>query len=404
MAVTFAWQGKNSAGEAVSGELTVENRSELQSILRKRRIITSSVTEKRVKKEKKKKGRIGTKDLAIFTRQFATMINAGLPIIQCLDTLAKQVTKENFRDVIAAVQKDVESGSTLAEGLSKHKEVYPDLYVSMVEAGELGGILDIILLRLATFLEKLDALKRKVQTAMMYPSVVLSIALLATSFLLIFIIPTFAKLFSDFGGELPLPTKIVMIFSDFLRTKWFLIIGVITGCVWAFKKYRKTEKGLFRTDQLLLNMPAIGDIVRKAAVARFTRTLGTLISSGVPILDGLSITAKTSGNRVVHDAIMATRSSIREGQTIAEPLRHSGVFPPMVVQMISIGEDTGALDNMLEKIADFYEEEVDTAVDGLTSIIEPIMIVFMGGMVGTMVVAMYLPIFKMVNVIMAGTD
>ncbi len=403
MAVTFAWQGKNSAGEAVSGELTVENRSELQSILRKRRIITSSVTEKRVKKDKKKKGKIGTKDLAIFTRQFATMINAGLPIIQCLDTLAKQVTKENFRDVIAAVQKDVESGSTLAEGLAKHKEVFPDLYVSMVEAGELGGILDVILLRLATFLEKLDALKRKVQTAMMYPSVVLVIALLATSFLLIFIIPTFARLFSDFGGELPLPTKIVMVLSDFLRTKWFLIIGVITGAVWAFKKYRKTEKGKFKTDQILLNMPAIGDIVRKAAVARFTRTLGTLISSGVPILDGLNITAKTSGNQVVHDAIMATRSSIREGQTIAEPLRHSGVFPPMVVQMISIGEDTGALDNMLEKIADFYEEEVDTAVDGLTSIIEPIMIVFMGGIVGTMVVAMYLPIFKMVNVIMAGT-
>ncbi|NNE08877.1 MAG: type II secretion system F family protein [Gemmatimonadetes bacterium] len=403
MAVTFTWQGKNSAGEAVSGELTVENRSELQSILRKRRIITSSVTEKRVKKDKKRKGKIGTKDLAIFTRQFATMINAGLPIIQCLDTLAKQVTKENFRDVIAAVQKDVESGSTLAEGLSKHKEIFPDLYVSMVEAGELGGILDVILLRLATFLEKLDALKRKVQTAMMYPSVVLIIALLATSFLLIFIIPTFAKLFSDFGGELPLPTKIVMVLSDFLRTKWFLIIGVITGIVWSFKKYRKTEKGKFKTDQILLNMPAIGDIIRKAAVARFTRTLGTLISSGVPILDGLNITAKTSGNQVVHDAIMATRSSIREGQTIAEPLRHSGVFPPMVVQMISIGEDTGALDNMLEKIADFYEEEVDTAVDGLTSIIEPIMIVFMGGMVGTMVVAMYLPIFKMVNVIMAGT-
>ncbi len=386
----------------MSGELTVENRGELNHILRKRRIITSRIVERKARKKKKMRGTVKTHDLAIFTRQFATMINAGLPIIQCLDTLSKQVSKDMFRDVIAQITKDVESGSTLAEGLAKHPNVFPGLYVSMVEAGELGGILDVILLRLSTFLEKLDALKRKVQTAMMYPSVVLTVALMATAFLLIFVIPTFAKLFSDFGGTLPLPTRIVMVMSNFLRTKWWLLTGIITGAIFLFKKYRATSNGRLKTDAFLLKIPAIGNIIRKAAVARFTRTLGTLISSGVPILDGLKITAKTSGNRVVHDAIMNTRASIREGQTIAEPLRKSGVFPPMVVQMISIGEDTGALDNMLDKIADFYEEEVDTAVDGLTSIIEPVMIVFMGGMVGTMVVAMYLPIFKMVNVIMAN--
>lgn len=403
MSVTFAWQGKGATGEKVSGELTVENRTELNNVLRKRRIIPMNVREKKAKRARPKRGSIGTKDLAIFTRQFATMINAGLPIIQCLSTLAKQITKERFRNVVSSVMKDVESGSTLAEGLAKHPDIFTNLYIHMVEAGEIGGILDVILQRLATFLEKLDALKRKVKTAMMYPSVVLSVAGLATVFLLIFIIPTFAKLFSDFGGVLPLPTRIVMVLSDFLRTKWWLIAGLIGGTVWGVKKYRSTEKGRFKTDAMLLKFPAIGDIIRKAAVARFTRTLGTLISSGVPILDGLNITAKTAGNQVVHDAIMATRASIREGQTIAEPLRQSGVFPGMVVQMISIGEDTGALDEMLEKIADFYEEEVDTAVDGLTSIIEPIMIVLMGGIVGTMVVAMYLPIFKMVNVIMAGS-
>ncbi len=403
MAVTYAWQGKSGTGDKVSGELTVENRAELNNILRKRRIIPTQVREKKAKREKTKKGKVCTKDLAIFTRQFATMINAGLPIIQCLDTLAKQVSRDSFRKVITSVMKDVEAGTTLAEGLSKHQEIFTNLYIHMVEAGEVGGILDVILQRLATFLEKLDALKRKVKTAMMYPAVVLSVAGLATVFLLMFIIPTFAKLFSDFGGILPLPTRIVMGLSDFLRTKWWLLVAVISTSIWLFRRYRATDAGRLKTDRMILRIPAIGDIVRKAAVARFTRTLGTLISSGVPILDGLNITARTAGNRVVHDAIMATRASIREGQTIAQPLRQSGVFPPMVVQMISIGEDTGALDEMLDKIADFYEEEVDTAVDGLTSIIEPVMIVLMGGVVGGMVVAMYLPIFKMVNVIMAGS-
>lgn len=400
MPVTYAWKGKSAAGEKVSGEITVENRKELANVLRKRRVIATNVKEKKLKDAGGKRGGINTGDLSVFTRQFATMINAGLPIVQCLDTLSKQVTKERFRAVITKVTRDVESGSTLAEAMGKHTDIFPSIYVSMVEAGEAGGILDIILQRLSTFLEKLDALKRKVKTAMMYPSVVLCVALGATAFLLIFIIPTFAKMFSDFGGVLPLPTRIVMIMSTFLRTQWYMILAVGAAVVYGLKRYRATESGKLKIDAFLLKIPAIGDILRKSAVARFTRTLGTLISSGVPILDGLSITAKTSGNMVVHNAIMATRTSIREGQTIAAPLRASEVFPPMVVQMISIGEDTGALDEMLEKIADFYEQEVDTAVDGLTSVIEPLMIVIMGGVVGGMVVAMYLPIFKMVNVIM----
>jgi type IV pilus assembly protein PilC len=330
------------------------------------------------------------------------MINAGLPIVQCLDTLAKQVTKERFRETIQQVTRDVESGSTLAEAMGKHKSVYPDLYISMVEAGESGGILDVVLQRLAVFLEKLDALKRKVKTAMIYPTVVLSVMVLASVFLLVFVIPTFAKMFSDFGGTLPLPTRIVMGMSAFLRSRWYLLAGAAGIAAYAIRRYRATEKGRLKIDTLLLRTPAIGEILRKSAVARFTRTLGTLISSGVPILDGLGITARTAGNMVVHNAVMQTRVSIREGQTIAEPLRASGVFPPMVVQMIAIGEETGALDEMLEKIADFYEQEVDSAVEGLTSIIEPVMIVLMGGMVGGMVVAMYLPIFRMVNVIMAN--
>jgi type IV pilus assembly protein PilC len=286
--------------------------------------------------------------------------------------------------------------------MGKHKKIYPDLYISMVEAGESGGILDVVLQRLAVFLEKLDALKRKVKTAMIYPTVVLSVMVLASVFLLVFVIPTFAKMFSDFGGTLPLPTRIVMGMSGFLRSKWYLLAGAAGIAVYAIRRYRATEKGRLKIDTLLLRTPAIGEILRKSAVARFTRTLGTLISSGVPILDGLAITARTAGNMVVHNAVMQTRVSIREGQTIAEPLRASGVFPPMVVQMIAIGEETGALDEMLEKIAEFYEQEVDAAVEGLTSIIEPIMIVLMGGMVGGMVVAMYLPIFRMVNVIMAN--
>ncbi|MBI4364079.1 MAG: type II secretion system F family protein, partial [Candidatus Latescibacteria bacterium] len=347
---------------------------------------------------------VSTRDLAIFTRQFATMINAGLPLVQCLDILSKQTEKPEFRHVIAQVMRDVEAGTTLAEALGKkdHSKVFDELFVNMVEAGEAGGILDNILQRLATYIEKAEALKRKIKGAMVYPAVVLTVAVLATSFMLIFIIPTFARMFTGFGAELPLPTKIVMGLSSFLRAYWWAMLAGIFGVVVGLQRYYKTEKGHMQIDALLLKIPVLGDVLRKGAVARFTRTLATLISSGVPILNGLEITARTSGNRVIQAAIMAARASIREGETIAAPLRQATVFPPMVVQMISVGEETGALDDMLTRIADFYDDEVDTAVDSLTSLIEPIMIVVMGTIVGGMVVAMYLPMFKLINVVAGG--
>jgi len=400
-------EGRTVAGEIQTGELTLESQDEALSALRKRRIIISSVREKKteVKMGLPKFGAtVSTRDLAIFTRQFATMINAGLPLVQCLDILSKQTEKENFRVTIAQVMRDVEAGTTLAEALGKkdHSKVFDELFVNMVEAGEAGGILDNILQRLATYIEKAEALKRKIKGAMVYPAVVLSVAVLATSFMLIFIIPTFARMFTGFGAELPLPTKIVMGLSSFLRSYWWAMIATGVALVVGTQRYYLTEKGHLQIDTLLLRVPVLGDVLRKGAVARFTRTLATLISSGVPILNGLEITARTAGNRVVQNAIMAARASIREGETIAAPLRQSTVFPQMVVQMISVGEETGALDDMLTRIADFYDDEVDTAVDSLTSLIEPIMIVVMGSIVGGMVIAMYLPMFKLINVVAGG--
>ena len=404
----YVWKGRTVAGEIQTGELTLDSQDEALAALRKRRIIISSVREKKadVKLGLPKFGGPGvtTRDLAIFTRQFATMINAGLPLVQCLVILSKQTEKETFRHVIGQVMRDVEAGTTLAEALGKkeHSKVFDELFVNMVEAGEAGGILDNILQRLATYIEKAEALKRKIKAAMVYPAVVLSVAVLATSFMLIFIIPTFARMFTGFGAELPLPTKIVMGLSSFLRAYWWALIGGMIAAVVAIQRYYLNEKGRVQIDTLLLKIPVLGDVLRKGAVARFTRTLSTLISSGVPILNGLDITARTSGNRVIENAIMAARSSIREGETISAPLRQSTVFPPMVVQMISVGEETGALDDMLTRIADFYDDEVDTAVDSLTSLIEPIMIVVMGTIVGGMVIAMYLPMFKLINVVAGG--
>ncbi len=403
----YVWKGRTVAGEIQTGELTFDTQEEALAALRKKRIIISAVREK--KKEVKFTmpaigATVSTRDLAIFTRQFATMINAGLPLVQCLDILSKQTEKENFRQIIGMVMRDVEAGTTLAEAMAKkdNKKVFDELFVNMVEAGEAGGILDDILSRLATYIEKAEALKRKVKGAMVYPAVVLSVAVLATSFMLIFIIPTFARMFTGFGAELPLPTKIVMGLSSFLRAYWWALIGGLVGGVVALQRYYTTERGHYQIDALLLKIPVLGDVLRKGAVARFTRTLGTLISSGVPILTGLEITARTAGNRIIQEAIMAARSSIREGETISAPLRQSDVFPPMVVQMISVGEETGALDEMLNRIADFYDSEVDTAVESLTALIEPIMIVVMGSVVGGMVIAMYLPMFKLINVVAGG--
>jgi type IV pilus assembly protein PilC len=403
----YLWKGRTVAGEIQTGELTLDSQDEALQALRKRRIIISSVREKKAGGKigmPKFGGGVSTRDLAIFTRQFATMINAGLPLVQCLDILSKQTEKEDFRSVIAQVMRDVEAGTTLAEALGKkeHSKTFDELFVNMVEAGEAGGILDNILQRLATYIEKAEALKRKIKGAMVYPAVVLSVAVLATSFMLIFIIPTFARMFTGFGAELPLPTKIVMGLSSFLRAYWWAIIMTGIGIVVGLQRYYITEKGHLQIDGFLLKVPVLGDVLRKGAVARFTRTLATLISSGVPILNGLEITARTAGNRVVQNAIMAARASIREGETIAAPLRQSTVFPQMVVQMISVGEETGALDDMLTRIADFYDDEVDTAVDSLTSLIEPIMIVVMGSIVGGMVIAMYLPMFKLINVVAGG--
>jgi type IV pilus assembly protein PilC len=403
----YMWKGRTLGGEIQTGELTLDSQDEVLAALRKKRIIITSVREKKaeVKFALPKIGTgVSTRDLAIFTRQFATMINAGLPLVQCLDILSKQTEKENFRKIIGQTMRDVEAGTTLAEALAKKENngVFDELFVNMVEAGEAGGILDEILQRLATFSEKAEALKRKIQGAMVYPAVVMTVAVLATAFMLIFIIPTFARMFTGFGADLPLPTKIVMGLSSFLRAFWWAIIGSLVGLVFMLKRYYDTERGRVHLDTLLLKVPVLGDVLRKGAVARFTRTLGTLISSGVPILTGLEITARTAGNRVIQDAIMAARASIREGETISAPLRQSNVFPPMVVQMISVGEETGALDDMLTRIADFYDDEVDTAVDALTSLIEPIMIVFMGGIVGGMVIAMYLPMFKLINVVAGG--
>ena len=402
---TYVWKGRSMAGEAQSGEIEVGRQEEALELLRKKRILVTSLRPKGGGFTLPKFGggvSVSTKDLAIFTRQFATMISAGLPLVQCLDILAKQSSKPSFGKVITEVTREVEAGSTLSDALGRHKTVFDDLFRNMVAAGEAGGVLDEILLRLATYIEKADALKRKIQSAMVYPAVVLSVALGATFFMLKFIIPTFAKMFTDFGGELPLPTKIVLGASNLVNNFWWAGLLAIGAGVFLFTRFYATENGKRTVDAIMLKLPVLGDVLLKGGVARFTRTLGTLIASGVPILSGLEITARTAGNKILAEAIMSARASIREGETVSAPLKASGVFPPMVVQMISVGEQTGALDEMLTKIAVFYEAEVDNAVDTLTSIIEPCMIVIMGGIVGGMVVAMYLPMFKLIQVVAGG--
>ncbi len=397
----YLWKGKTAKGEILSGEYEATDKSAVNEYLRKRRIVIVSVRKKPATAALGflKKKTVGVKDLSVFTRQFATMVNAGLPLVQCLDVLGRQLDKPHFKEVVLQVTADVESGSTLAEALEKHPRIFSDLYSNMIAAGEAGGILDVILGRLAVFLEKADALQRKVKGAMTYPIIVLTVAGGACIFMLMFVIPVFAKMFSDFGGTLPAPTRIVMGLSDFIRHYWWALAGGAFALTVAFKRYRATVSGRRNTDRLATKIPILGAVVLKSSIARFTRTLGTLIGSGVPILQGLEITARTAGNKVIQEAIEATAKSISQGETIAQPLRESGVFPPMVVQMIGIGEQTGALDEMLAKIADFYDDEVDAAVDALTAAIEPIMIVLMGTMVGGMLVAMYLPMFKMSSVV-----
>ncbi len=394
---TFTYTARAVNGELRTASLEAPSREEVVAQLRRQRMSVVKVDEET--KKTKARGSIKMRDIVIFTRQFSTMINAGLPLVQALDILAKQTENKVLADVTRAVVFDVESGHTVADALGKHPNAFSELYVNMVAAGEAGGILDTILMRLATFMEKNDALIRKVKGAMIYPGVIMSVAVIAIAVLLIFVIPVFESMFASVGLALPLPTRIVIGLSRFLKGYWWLIGAVMGGSFFMLKRYYASPTGKLNIDKLLLKMPVLGDVLRKSAVSRFTRTLGTLISSGVSILDGLEITAKTAGNRVIQDAIMASRASIAGGDTIAAPLQKSAVFPPMVISMIAVGEQTGGLDEMLSKIADFYDEEVDAAVSGLLSLLEPIMIVFLGVVVGGMVVAMYLPIFDMINAV-----
>jgi type IV pilus assembly protein PilC len=395
----YTYRARTVGGESQSGEITASTEADVVGQLRRRRLVVVSVKEKPKEIKFSIGGRVKTKDLVLFTRQFATMINAGLPLVQSLDILATQQPNKRAAEKIRAVLSDVESGSTLADAMRRHRDFFSEIYVNMVAAGEAGGILDVILLRLAEYLEASEKLKRKVKGAMFYPATVMGFSGLAIAVLLIFVIPTFAGFFETAGVALPLPTRFVMGLSDFLISWWWAVAAVLAGIGWLIRAYRKTPAGRLTTDKLLLRIPVLGQVIRKAAIARFSRTLGTLVQSGVPILDGLEITARTAGNRVVEDAVMKSRASIAGGETIAEPLKRSTVFPPMVVQMINVGEQTGGLDDMLSKIADFYDDEVDSAVSTLTSIIEPVMIVFLGAIVGGMVVAMYLPIFDIIKTV-----
>ncbi|MDL1951435.1 type II secretion system F family protein, partial [Acidobacteria bacterium ACD] len=342
-------------------------------------------------------GKVAAKRLAIFTRQFSVMIDAGLPLVQCLEILGTQQDNKHFQKIILAVRQDVESGSSLAEALRKHPKAFDDLFVNMIAAGEAGGILDTILRRLSTYIEKAVKLKGQVKTAMIYPVSVLSVAAIVVFIILWKVIPTFASLFAALGAQLPLPTRIVIAMSNFVARYFLFIVGFVVLAVYALKRYYATYKGRRVIDGIILKTPILGDIMRKIAVARFCRTLSTLTSSGVPILDGLEITAKTAGNAIIEDAIMVVRKGVESGKTIAEPLADTKVFPPMVVQMIGVGEQTGALDAMLSKIAEFYEEEVDNAVNGLMKLMEPVMIALLGAIIGTIVVAMYMPMFDLIS-------
>src|SRR6476620_5090034 len=394
---TFTYTARAFNGDLRTATIDAASRDDVIAQLRKQRLSVVKIDQDASKKIGR--GSIKTRDVVIFTRQFSTMINSGLPLVQALTILAEQTDNKALAEVTKKVVFDVESGNTVADALSKHPRAFTNLYVNMVAAGEAGGILDTILMRLATFLEKNDALVRKVKGAMIYPGVIMSVAAIAIVVLLLFVIPVFEKMFESVGMPLPLPTRVVISMSRFLQSFWWVVIGGFMFAGWSLKKYYATSDGKLAIDKMLLKMPVLGDVLRKSAVSRFTRTLGTLIGSGVSILDGLEITAKTAGNRVIQDAIMESRASIAGGETISAPLQKSQVFPPMVISMIAVGEKTGGLDEMLSKIADFYDEEVDAAVSGLLSLMEPVMIVFLGVVVGGMVVAMYLPIFDMINAV-----
>jgi type IV pilus assembly protein PilC len=395
MATVYQWAGKNPQGVIEQGEMVASSKEEVISKLRQKKIVPTLITEKKAKKGLRFGGKVKDKDIVVFTRQFSTMIDAGLPLVQALEILSTQVENKYFGSILSQVKADVEGGSTFADALKKHPRVFSELYANMVAAGEAGGILDTILQRLATYIEKAMKLKKKVKGAMVYPAVVTSVAVIVVAIIMIFVIPKFAEMFASMGGTLPTPTKIVIWFSHFLAGWGGLAILIILISLGIFiSQLRKTEKGKLFIDSLLLKSPVFGNIIRKTAVAKFTRTLGTLVSSGVSLLEGLEITAKTAGNKVIEYAVRDVKKAVSEGKTLAEPLMKSGVFPPMVTHMIAVGEQTGALDQMLSKIADFYDDEVDAAVSNLTAMMEPMLMVVLGSTVGFIIVALYLPIFK----------
>jgi type IV pilus assembly protein PilC len=401
---TFAYVGRSKSGAVKKGELAAKSRDEAVEQLRKQNVVVTSLEEKAAGQGFSFSfgSGVSEKDLVIFTRQFGTMINAGLPLIQCLDILATQSENAPLRKAIGEVKVQVEGGSTFSDALRKHPKIFDDLYINMVHAGEVGGLLDTILARLSKHIEKAMKLKGQIKSAMVYPSAILGIATIVIAVLMIWVIPVFEKMFKEMSGgkmALPAPTQLVIDMSNFVQGAWYLILGVLVGVVIGFKKYYATQQGKLVIDRIALKLPVFGSLIRKASVAKFTRTLGTLLASGVPLLEALTICAKTSGNKVIEGALLEAKVSISGGKTISEPLAKSGTFPKMVTHMISVGESTGALDNMLGKIADFYEDEVDQAVENLTTLLEPMMMVFLGVTVGFIVVAMYLPIFTMASAI-----
>ncbi len=394
----FLWEGRLPQGGFRKGELEGPNEMAIRAYLRQQQIIPTKIVKKGAELKislpflKKK---IKKKSIGVFTRQLATMIDAGLPLVQSLDILAKQEENEVFREVIQQVKSEVEGGATLAAALQKHPTVFDNLYVNLVVAGEQAGTLDVIFNRLATHIEKMEELKKKIRSALVYPAMIVTVAIGVTIVLLLFVVPTFKKLFEDVGASLPMPTQIVINISNFFKSSILFVFGFMVGMVVIFRRYYKTENGKRRIDDILLKLPIFGELIRKVAIARFARTLATLVSSGVPILEALNIVAGTAGNKIVEEAILKGRVSISEGQTISQPLSESGVFPMMVTQMIAVGETTGSLELMLNKVADFYEAEVDVAVATLSSMLEPMLMIFLGVVVGGLVISMYLPIFKM---------
>ncbi len=382
-------------GKVQSGEIEAENEQGALSKLKQKNIKVTRVKKKFESAFLSNKKPITEREIVIFTRQFSTMVDAGLPLVQCLEILGKQSDNPSFGEIIMKIKIDIESGSNLSDAMRKHPKVFNSLYANLVEAGEAGGILDTILGRLANYIEKALALKKKVKAAMVYPAAIITVAVTVVGFLMVFVIPTFASMFSSGGAELPGPTALVMNLSNFFRNQWYYIIGGPILFFILFKKVYATERGNIEIDRFALKLPVFGMLIRKVSTAKFSRTLGTLLASGVPLIEGMDICARTAGNKIVEIAILNSIEAIKEGETIAAPLARENVFPPMVIQMIDVGESAGALDAMLSKIADFYDEEVDTAVDGLTALLEPMLMVFLGIVVGFIVVAMYLPIFKM---------